>query len=162
MITCYFEGNNKAKGGLRHVTMNAIIVHNGAVLLGMRGVVKGKKMAEFGKWGLIGGYFDRDETLTQGLRREALEESGCEIDNIILFRINDNPQRPMEDKQNVDFIFIADLVKQTPRQDEEVTQLKWFPLDDLPLREDIAFDHGDSIYMYREYLKKNHPLPLFG
>ncbi len=162
MITCYFENNNKAQGGLRHVTVNALIIHEGKILLGKRGSVKGKKMSEFGLWGLIGGYLGRDETLIQALKREALEESGCEIDNLTLFRVNDSPYRPKEDRQNVDIIFIAHLVRQTQKVDEEVTELVWFPLDKLPPPEKIAFDHGECIERYKEYHKKNYPLPLLG
>lgn len=162
MITCYFESNNKAVGGLRHVTMNALVIHENKILLGKRGMVNGKKMTEFGKWGLLGGFFGRDETLVQAVRREVFEESGCEIDNITLFRINDDPYRIKEDRQNVDFIFIARFVKQIPKQDEEVLELKWFSLNNLPPGEEIAFDHGESIFLYRDYLRKPHTnLPLF-
>jgi len=142
--------------------MNALVIHENKILLGKRGTVKGRKMTEFGKWGLLGGFFGRDETLVQAVRREVFEESGCEIDNLTLFRINDDPYRIREDRQNVDFIFVANFVKQTPKNDEEVTELKWFPLDALPPGEEIAFDHGESIILYKEYLKKRHPLPLFG
>ncbi len=162
MITCYFENNNKADGGLRHVTVNALIIHENKILLGKRGTVKGRKMSEFGKWGLIGGFFGRDETLINALKREVYEESGCEIDDIVLFRINDNPNRPREDRQNVDILFIASLVKQTPKVDEEVTLLQWFPLDNLPPKEEVAFDHYDSIALYKKYLEKKHLLPLLG
>jgi hypothetical protein len=51
---------------------------------------------------------------------------------------------------------------QSPKQVEEVTHLEWFPLDKLPPIEEMAFDHGDDILLYKEYLKKNVPLPLFG
>ncbi len=162
MITCYFENNNKADGGLRHVTVNALIIHENKILLGKRGTVKGRKMSEFGKWGLIGGFFGRDETLINALKREVYEESGCEIDDIVLFRINDNPNRPREDRQNVDIMFIASLVKQTPKVDEEVTLLQWFPLDNLPPKEEVAFDHYDGIALYKKYLEKKHSLPLLG
>ncbi len=161
MITCYF-GENKAIGGLRHVTVNALIIDNDKVLLGKRGTAHGWKMTEFGKWGLIGGYLGRDETCIQALKREAIEESGSEIDAITLFRIKDDPNRPKEDTQNVDFIFIAHFVKQIGSSDTEVTELKWFPLSALPAPEQIAFDHGESIELYKEYLKKNHSLPLLG
>lgn len=162
MLTCYFEDNNKALNGLRHVTVNAMIIHENKILLGKRGTAHGKKILESGKWGLIGGFFDRDENLVQAIRREVFEESGCEIDNIKLFRINDNPNRPKEDRQNVDIIFLVHFVKLTPKQDEEITQLKWFPLNSLPPMEEIAFDHGENIILYKEFLKKNHPLPLLG
>ena len=160
MITCYFEDKNKARGGLRHVTVNALIINKGKILMGKRGSVGGKKMKEFGKWGLIGGYVSRDETLSQALKREAREETGCEIENLVLFWINDNPYRRKDDVQNVDFIFIADFVKQLQNKCEEVTQLEWFSLDALPLPEDIAFDFGECIARYKEYLKNNFSLPI--
>lgn len=162
MITCYFENNNKAKKGLRHITVNAIVIHENKVLLGKRGTVGGKVMLESGKWGLVGGFFDRDENLAQAVKREVLEESGCEIDNLTLFRINDNPNRPKEDRQNVDIIFSANLVRQIPKKDEEISHLEWFPLDNLPPMEEMAFDHGEDILLYKEYLKKKHPIPLLG
>jgi len=162
MITCYFENNTKALGGLRHVTMNVLLVNDNKILMGKRGTSFGKRLSEWGKWGLLGGYFDRDETLIQAAKREVFEESGCEIDNLTLFRINDNPNRPKENKQNVDIIFIAHLIKQIPKHDEEMTQLEWFSLDNLPPSEKIAFDHGEVITLYKKYLKKNHSLPLLG
>lgn len=162
MITCYFENNNKALKGLRHVTVNAIVINNNQILLGKRGTVKGIKMSEAGKWGLIGGFFDRDENLIQAVRREVFEESGCEIGDITLFRINDSPNRPKEDRQNVDMIFSAKLIKQISKQDEEVTHLEWFPLDNLPPLDEMAFDHGEDIQLYKKYHGKNYILPLLG
>lgn len=160
MITCYFEDNNKTS--LRHVTVNAIIVNNNQVLLGKRGTFAGKPIIESGKWGLIGGFFGRDENLIQAVRREVMEESGWEIAGLQLFRINDNPDRPKEDRQNVDIIFIAKAVKQVKTGDEEVEELKWFDLDKLPPKEKIAFDHAENIELYIKYLKENFKLPLLG
>ncbi len=160
MITCIFE--NGPKTSLRHVTVNSIIVKDGQVLLGKRGTYKGKKIPEAGKWGLIGGFFDRDENLMQAAKREAMEESGWEIGDLQLFRINDNPDRPHEDRQNVDIIFIASAVRKVKNTDEEVKELKWFNLDNLPLKNLIAFDHTDDLDLYKKYLKQHFLLPLLG
>ncbi len=160
MITCTFENNNKAL--LRHVTINAIVIKNDQVLLGKRGTLNGKPISESGKWGLLGGFFGRDENLIQAVKREVMEESGWEIGDLKLFRINDNPNRPKEDRQNVDIIFIADAVKQTGKSDEEVSHLQWFDLNKLPLKEEIAFDHGDAVELYKKYLKEKFPLPVLG
>jgi ADP-ribose pyrophosphatase YjhB (NUDIX family) len=160
MITCTFENNNKAS--LRHVTINAIVVKDNQVLLGKRGVLNGKPILESGKWGLLGGFFDRDENLIQAVKREVMEESGWEINDLKLFRINDNPNRPKEDRQNVDIIFIAKAVKQIKTSDEEVSKLQWFDLDKLPTKEEMAFDHGDSIELYKKYLKEKTNLPILG
>ena len=160
MITCTFENNNKTS--LRHVTVNAIVIKNNQVLLGKRGTLNGKSILESGKWGLLGGFFNRDENLTQAIKREVMEESGWEIDSLQLFRINDNPNRPKEDRQNVDIIFIANAVKQIGVSDEEVNKLEWFDLDKLPTKEEIAFDHGDSLELYKKYLKEKFSLPILG
>jgi len=160
MITCYFENNNKAS--LRHVTVNTIVVKDEQILFGKRGTLNGKLIAESGKWGLLGGFFDRDENLIQAAKREVMEESGWEIDDLKLFRINDNPNRPMEDRQNVDIIFIANAIKQTGKSDEEVSHLQWFDFDKLPAKEEIAFDHGDSLELYKKYLKEKFLLPILG
>lgn len=158
MINCFFENNNKTS--LRHVTVNAIVIKDNQVLLGKRGTVNGKPILESGRWGLLGGFFGRDENLVQAVIREVMEESGWEIKNLQLFRINDNPNRPKEDRQNVDIIFIASAIKQIKTSDEEVTELQWFNFGELPPKEEIAFDHGDNLELYKKYLKEKFSLPV--
>lgn len=160
MITCTFENNNKAF--LRHVTVNAIVIKDGQILLGKRGTLNGKPISEFRKWGLLGGFFNHGENLKQAVTREVMEESGWEINNLQLFRINDNPNRPHEDRQNVDIIFIANAIKQIKTSDEEVSQLQWFDLGKLPAKDEIAFDFGDSLELYKKYLREKFPLPVLG
>lgn len=160
MITCIFENNTKSS--LRHVTVNAIVIKDNKILLGKRGTFNGKPIVESGKWGLLGGFFARDENLIQAVKREVMEESGWEIDNLQLLRINDNPGRPKEDRQNVDFIFFAEANKQIKTSDEEVQELQWFDLNNLPPKELIAFDHVDNIHLYLKYLKNKMSLPIIG
>ena len=153
MITCAFEDGGTAT--LRHVTVGGIIIKDGRVLLGKRGTRNGKKMLESGKWGLLGGFMERDETLEQALAREVKEESGYEIENLKLLRVNSNPDRPAEDRQNVDVIFVVDAKEKHGQSDEEVTHLQWFSLNDLPPKEMIAFDHADSLEMYKLQTSQN-------
>jgi len=160
MIKCEFENGNKAS--LRHVTVGTLVIRDGKILLGKRGTLNGKPLSEFGKWGILGGFMDRDEKLEETAKREAMEESGWEIDNLKLFRINDNPNRPKEDRQNVDFIFIAEAIKKTGINDEEVSNLEWFDLDNIPSKEEIAFDFFEGIELYKKYLKEKFDLPLIG
>jgi 8-oxo-dGTP diphosphatase len=162
MITCTFENGGPAKAGLRHVTVNAIVLKDGQVLMGLRAPVKGMTMLETGKWALLGGFLNRDENAIEAVKREVMEESGWEIGDIRLFRLNDSPNRPKEDRQNVDLVFIANAIKQIGKNDEEVSELKWFPLDSLPPLEQIAFDHGEDLSLYKNYLHSPHDLPLVG
>lgn len=162
MITCTFENGNVASPGIRHITTSNIILRNNQIIMCLRGTKNGQPILESGKWGLLGGFMDRDETLIESVKREVMEESGWEIDNLELFRINDNPNRPKEDRQNVDFVFIAQATKQVAVHDEEVQQLKWFDLDDLPPMDQIAFDHGQDLELYVKYLRDNRSLPILG
>ena len=144
------------------MTVNAIVIRNNQILLGKRGTVDGKPILESGKWALLGGFLGRDENLIQAVKREVVEESGWEIDNLLLLRINDKPDRPKEDRQNVDIIFIAQAVRQVGLANEEVSHLKWFNLDELPAAEMMAFDHGEDIKIYLKYLKDKFELPVLG
>ncbi len=160
MIKCEFEDGGKAS--LRHVTVDTIVVREGQVLLGLRGTFKGRKILESGKYSLLGGFFNRDEDLVTAAKREVLEESGWEIESLKLLQIKDNPDRPHEDRQNVSFVFVAEAKILVGRSDEEVTHLQWFDLDDLPSQDQIAFDHGESLELYRKYLKEPFDLPVLG
>jgi ADP-ribose pyrophosphatase YjhB (NUDIX family) len=151
MIKCTFENNSEAN--LRHVTVDGIIKKGKQILLAKRGYYKGKELSEFGKWALIGGYVDRDETIIEGLAREVLEESGCKIDNIHLFTIIDNPVRPADDRQNISFVMTADFIENAQKFSEETTEIKWFDIDNLPKKSEMAFDHGNTLALYVESLK---------
>lgn len=74
MINCFFENNDQAS--FRHITVNAIAIKDNQVLLGKRGTLDGKPILESGKWGLLGGFFNRDENLIQATKREVMEEGG--------------------------------------------------------------------------------------
>jgi 8-oxo-dGTP diphosphatase len=93
-------------------------------------------------------------------RREVHEETGWEVGELTLLRINDNPDRPHEDRENVDFIYFGEAVRQTGEPDDETADMGWYDLDALPDREMIAFDHADDIDAYKEYLHKRFELPV--
>lgn len=154
MINCEFENGHKAK--LRHVVVDTILAKDGKILM----VKRAKGMTEGGKWTLPGGYMDRDERAVEAAKRELLEESGWEAADMKLFRINDNPNRPAEDRQNVCFIYLGAPGKRTGGSDHEVDEVKWFKLDELPPANQIAFDHADNIELYQDWLKQKFDLPL--
>jgi 8-oxo-dGTP diphosphatase len=156
MITCTFENGNQ--NSLRHVTVGCLVMKDDQILLAKRA----EGLLEAGKWCLLGGYANRDETTEETGIRESMEESGWEVNNLRLLRINDNPNRPHEDRQNIDFIYIADAVEETGEKDWESDEVRWFPLDNLPPSDEIAFDHEDSIRLYQRYLNENFPLPYLG
>lgn len=154
MITCTFEKGYQAK--LRHVVVHAIVEKNGSLLLGKRT----GDLLESGKWGLPGGFINRDETLEEAVLRELLEETGWKGKVVTLFRINSNPDRPHEDRQNIAIEFIVKPLKKIGEGDNESSKVEWIPIDQLIPFDRFAFDHGETIKLYLEYRKKHFPLPL--
>lgn len=154
MITCTFE--NGSKGSLRHVVVDNLVLQDGKILL----VKRAPQLLEGGKWGLVGGFVDRDETIRQAVAREVMEETGYEVADITLFRIVDTPDRPGEDRQNIAFVHLCTAGRQSGTPDWESTEVRWFPLSALPEEQEFAFDHYDNIQLYREYRDGRVALPL--
>lgn len=144
MIKCTFE--NGKKGSLRHAVIDALVLNDkGEVLLVKRS--KGK-LLEGGKWALVGGFIERDETLEEAVVREVREETGWDVKDIQLLRITDDPNRPNEDRQNIVFVYVCQVVKKMGEADQESTEQRWFRLNEVPAREDFAFDHFGDIEFY--------------
>ena len=159
MINCFFEDGNKAKKGLRHVTVGAIPVNEkGQILL----VKRGPNVPRPDKYSVPGGFFDRDETTEQAVLRELKEETGLFGKIRSLFHINDSPNRPKEDRQNVDFIYIVDITSSKIKTDWETLSASWFDKKTLPSEEEFAYDHRATILKYFDYQEKQFPLPLIG
>jgi 8-oxo-dGTP diphosphatase len=154
MLHCTFENGNEAS--LRHATVDALLIKDGKLLLAKRA----QGLLEGGKWGLVGGYVDRDENLKEAVAREALEESGYKVENIMLLTVRDNPDRPKEDRQNIAFVYICNATEKVGVSDWEVDEQQWFDLDNIPSEEEIAFDHFKNILLYRDYLDKKVSVPL--
>jgi 8-oxo-dGTP diphosphatase len=154
MLTCKFESGRLAK--LRHVTCGVIINFENQVLL----IKRANVTTEPFKWGLPGGYVDRDENIFQAIARETLEETGYQIHEPRLFLINHKPNRRNEDRQNIDFIFTASVGNKIGEHDFEIEEVKWFKFDLIPQATDMAFDHGLVLKKYFESLDKPIKLPI--
>lgn len=155
MITCTFEDGGKGK--LRHIVVHAIVEMDGKLLLGKRT----GNILETGKWGLPGGFLNRDETAGQAAVRELKEETGWDSEIISVFRVNTRPDRPHEDRQNIAIDFLVRPTHKTGEQDSESSKVEWIAIDKLIPLSKFAFDHGESIGLYLKYREKPFPLPLF-
>jgi len=79
-------------------------------------------------YGLVAGFLETGETLEECVRREVMEETGLEINNIIYFG-----NQPWPYPSNLMVGFIADYVSGTIRlQDEELSEGAFFTKDNLP------------------------------
>jgi 8-oxo-dGTP diphosphatase len=151
MIRCAFEDGTPAH--LRHVVLHAVVEKEGALLL----VRRAERLIEGGKWGLPGGFLDRDESLAQGTLRELREETGWEGEVVALLRVNSRPGRPGENRQNVAFDFLVRALRQVGEPDDESSAIAWFPIGDLPPLDVLAFDHGETVAWYLRH--RGHALP---
>src|SRR3989344_6321971 len=123
MINSTFEDGGSIS--LRHVVVDGIITRGNKELLNKRGTHNGKPMLESGKWSLIGGFVDRDETKAEAFKREAMEEAGCKVKNVKFFRVKDSPERPNgKGRHNIAFVMVSDFVSKIDVQTEEVLELK--------------------------------------
>lgn len=149
MITCYFE-KSKTPVNLRHVVVDTLVIKDKQILL----VKRGGKWLEPGKWAMPGGFLDLNETGEQAALRELKEETGYTGKVIKLFQVIDNPRRRHEDRQNVALVYLVKPLKKIGTPDNEISEIKWFALDQLPSAEEMAFDHLETIQQYLAGLDK--------
>lgn len=154
MIRCAFEDGSPAT--LRHVVLHAIVEKDGALLL----VRRADGMVEGGKWGLPGGFLDRDESLAQGTLRELREETGWEGEVVALLRVNSSPERARENRQNVAFDFVVTPIRKVGEPDAESSAVAWVPIAELPPLDALAFDHGDTVAWYLRHRGAGLPPPV--
>lgn len=153
MIKCTFENGGKA--ALRHTVVDNLVIKNNQILL----IKRAPHLLNGNKWGFPGGYVDRDETVAQAALRELKEETGYGGEVTRLFKVLDNPQRKGEDRQNIAFVYLIKPHSQTSKPDKnEVADLKWYSFDNLPKKEDFAFDHFEII---QDFLKVEMKDELF-
>lgn len=149
MIRCQFENGTTAL--LRHVVVDVLVFDSEYkhILL----VRRATQLVEGGKLGVIGGFLELNENCKQAAQREVLEETGYDISDLQLIHILDGP-RPLDNRQNVAFVYTAIATKKVGTADAESTEQLWIPLTELPAREHFAFDHFDHIMRYLESMKQ--------
>lgn len=156
MLTCKLEDQSEVL--LRHVVVDNIVIKGDKILL----VKRASKLLEGGKWALVGGFVDRDETIKEAVTREIMEETGYMVEGITLLRIVDVPDRPAEDRQNISFVHFCTAKEKVGTPDNESDEQRWFSLSSLPVESEMAFDHLSDIGLYQEYSQKPYALPRFG
>ena len=87
---------------------------------------------EDGKYGLPSGHLEKDESITDGLKREVKEEIGVDINTKDLKLVHAMHRK--EKDIRVDFFFEVSKYNGIPinNEPEKCDDLKWFPQDKLP------------------------------
>lgn len=131
-----------ARYNSRDIVCTALVIRDGKVLM-----VKRAGYPMIGYWGLIGGYLGWDELPEECVVRELKEETGLTGENPRLFGVYGDTNRDKNGRQNVGILYLVDVSgKEEPL--DEVSEVGWFDLDDLP--EKIAFDHRMMIEDYKK------------
>ena len=96
-------------------------------------------------WFLPGGGLKKNETIEQGARREAREETGAELNEITLLGIFSSFIQWKTDHTTV---FLCKNFKFTGKSDGEIAEMRRFPLNALP--ENTFASHRKLLEEYRE------------
>ena len=76
-------------------------------------------------WGLPGGFIEAAEQSETAVRREILEETGMQIENVSLIRIRTI-------RRHIEILFKATSNGEAHVKSREIKDLGWFELDNLP------------------------------
>lgn len=130
---------------LRQVVGHRKLLMPGAGVFPIRdGKVLLQKRRDNGLWADHGGSVELSEKVEDAARREMLEETGLVAGELTLFGIYSGPEMdhvyPNGDQVSIIGMYFTceDFSGTVKLQAEEVTELKWFPLDQLPAHEEIS------------------------
>ena len=112
--------------------MGAIPIEGSRVLLARRGIEPYR-----GSWNVVGGFLDYGEDPVEGLLREVLEETGCTC-RILDFITQTADVYGEAGAALFNSYYAVELLSGTMTPQDDVAELCWFDLDDLP--PDIPFE----------------------
>ena len=120
----------------RGVSIDAVIVKNGQILLIQRGVEPNK-----GFWGTPGGYVGWDESAEETVTREVKEETSLDVKKVKLVKVSSDPKR--HPKQVINLVYLVEVNDGDVKYGDDALDVKWFLVENLP--EKLALDHRQNI-----------------
>jgi ADP-ribose pyrophosphatase YjhB (NUDIX family) len=125
------------------VAVAVLIGRSGEVLLGRRGT----HTRQPGRWSFPSGFVERGERVEDAARRETLEETGLDVELGPVLTVVSRAGETV-----VLLVYPAMTFRGTPEANDDLTEVRWFPLDALP---ELAFPHDlDIIALWRKRLTR--------
>ncbi len=123
------------------VAVAVLIGRTGDVLLGRRG----EHTRQPGRWSFPSGFVERGERVEDAARRETQEETGLSVELGPILTLISSPGETV-----ILAVYPAIRFTGTPEANDDLTEVRWFPLDALP---ELAFPHDTAIItLWRERL----------
>lgn len=104
-------------------------------------------------WALPGGFVDYGESVEQAAKREALEETGLQVELLALLGVYSQPGR--DPRFHTQTTVFAARAEGSPKAGSDAAGLKLFGLKDLP--QPICFDHGLILEHYGRWRAGKRP-----
>ncbi|HEX8563338.1 MAG TPA: NUDIX hydrolase [Flavobacterium sp.] len=102
-----------------------------------------------GAWAIPGGFVDEHEDLEDAAKRELMEETGIDLDELQQVQAFGKPHRDPR-SHTVSVAFCGWAAPDTiAKAADDAADAKWFSIDELP---ELAFDHSEIIGVTREKL----------
>ncbi|MFB2772995.1 NUDIX domain-containing protein [Pelatocladus sp. BLCC-F211] len=98
-------------------------------------------------WAIPGGFVDYGETVEAAARREALEETGLEVELIEQFHVYSDPARDRR-KHTISIVFLA-TAKGEPQAGDDAKGIEFFESWRVP--DNLCFDHDTILRDYWRY-----------
>ncbi len=119
--------NDQGEFSVPRVGIGVMVFKDGKVLLGKRKNSHGE-----GEYAFQGGHLEHMETFEECAKREVLEETGMEIENIEFLCVVNLTKYPP--KHYVDIGLVADWKSGEPKVNEKdkVESWEWYDLNELP------------------------------
>lgn len=111
----------------------------GRVLLGRRAHEPAQ-----GLWDVLGGFMDEAEQPEETLRRELREETGLEVEPLDFVAAVTDTYGP-GGNYTLNLCWTARVVAGEPAPSDDVAALAWFAPDELPPREELAFENSAQL-----------------
>ncbi len=103
-----------------------------------------------GRWDLPGGFLDEGEHPLDALRRELREETGLDVEPLAFLGVwMDRYCGGDAAVATLNLYWTARVVGGLPAAADDVTELRWFGADELPLPEQTAFHIADVLSVWR-------------